>query len=146
MIELRQEYTYLCKSKIRNEKIENETLKRIEKDYNSLLILSDHKNEIENELRYLCEYHLKKSNEIIENYSKYVQANIESGLIIPNIIDETPLPLYEEPFSQPTSSIYIFKYRKSLFKIKRPWVFIKQFLFIEKKEKAFRSYNSVEKR
>lgn len=111
MIELRKEYINYCKSKIRNEKFDNETSKKIEKDFNSLLILSDHKHEIEKELSYLCEFHLKKSNEIIDNYSKYIQTNIENGLIIPQAEDR-PLPLYEESFSQPTSSIYFIKNRK----------------------------------
>ena len=62
------------KSKNRNNKVENELEKQIEKDYNSSLTLNDYKQEIIGEIKYLCEFHLKKLNELIENCEKNFQS------------------------------------------------------------------------
>lgn len=61
---------FLTKQKLRNDKSENEILKQIEKEYSNLVTLSDHKIDIENEINYLSEFHVKKLSEIIENYEK----------------------------------------------------------------------------
>jgi hypothetical protein len=67
---------------MRNDKGENEILKQIEKEYSNLVTLSDHKIEIENEINYLSEYHLKKLTENIENYEKSIDPIIlQQGLI-----------------------------------------------------------------
>ena len=105
----------ICKSKNRNEKIENELLKQIEKDFNNLLILSEHKIEIENEINFLSEYHLKKSNETIDNYEKSLDSMVlQQGLIPQTYIEyknEKALSLMPDDISiTGSSNSYFFKY------------------------------------
>ena len=76
LCDLRSKIKLMHKSKNRNEKLEQDLLKQIDKDHNLCLTLNDHKQEIIKEINYLCEFHLKKLNEFIENSEKNIQANL----------------------------------------------------------------------
>jgi hypothetical protein len=77
----------MLKSKNRNEKVEQDLLKQIDKDYNLSLTLNDHKQEIVNMINYLCEFHLKKLNELIDNCEKNIQSiSFQQGPLIPGQI------------------------------------------------------------
>lgn len=57
-------------------------MSQIEKEYDYLKTLSDHKIKLQEEISYLSDFHLKKLNEIIENYEKNIHAsNLQQGLI-----------------------------------------------------------------
>jgi hypothetical protein len=71
--EQRKKFTMYYKTKNKNEKIEQDLLKQIDKEHENLIYLSNHKIELVNEANYLIEYHSKKLNEIIENFEKYLQ-------------------------------------------------------------------------
>jgi hypothetical protein len=78
------------KSKLRNERLDQDLVKQIEKEQDYIITLADHKIEFINECNYLAEYHLAKLNEKIDLYEKSLQnANIPITLSLPimNTID-----------------------------------------------------------
>jgi hypothetical protein len=96
------------KSKLRNERLDQDIIKQIEKEQDYLITLADHKIEIVNECNYLADYNLSRLNEKIDLYEKSLQnANIPISLSLPvmNTIDTF------DSISITTGSIYN-KYRK----------------------------------
>jgi hypothetical protein len=72
----------LTKLKLRSDKNDNEILRQIEREYSNIVTLSDHKYDIENEINYLSEYHVKKLSEIIENYEKSLDPiHLQQGFV-----------------------------------------------------------------
>ena len=79
-----EEMRKTLKSKARNEKMDIELLRKIEKEHEYLVTLADLKIELVNECNYLVEYHLNRLNEKIEVYEKSLQ-NTNVTLSIPNL-------------------------------------------------------------
>jgi hypothetical protein len=106
---MRKEFLKICKEKIRSE--EKEKLKKdISTLFEYLETLTEHKLKLQEEMTYLSDYHLKKLNEIIENYEKNVEvSSIPQGLIPINfdLKNDRMYSLMSEDVSFTGSSIFI---------------------------------------
>ncbi len=109
-MDMRKEFLKICKEKVRSEEKE-----KLKKDISSLFeyleTLTEHKLKLQDEMSYLTDYHLKKLNEIIENYEKNVEVSIgvPQGLIPINfdIKNDRMYSIISEDVSFTGSSIYI---------------------------------------
>lgn len=73
------------KNKIDKNDIELQNqLNFIEKENEKILILHEHKQELIKECSYLIDFHLTKTNELIKNYEKNIQANLLNGTLALN--------------------------------------------------------------
>jgi hypothetical protein len=110
LMDMRKEFLKICKEKVRSEEKE-----KLKKDISSLFeyleTLTEHKLKLQDEMSYLTDYHLKKLNEIIENYEKNVEVSIgvPQGLIPINfdIKNDRMYSIISEDVSFTGSSIYI---------------------------------------
>lgn len=96
------------KNKIDKNDIELQNqLNIIEKENERILVLHEHKQELIKECSYLIDFHLSKTNELIKNYEKNIQANLLNGTLALN--EEKPdksLSYLEEQTHNSTTSNY----------------------------------------
>ncbi len=104
-----QEKRKFCLGNVSKGKIDHELIKQIERDNNNLMILSDHKIELVNELSYINSFNEKKLCEVIENCEKNISSlPIQSITEMKSIYDRNML--YDDGMSVTGSSKIYFKY------------------------------------
>lgn len=84
-------------------------LNNIDKENDKIMILHDHKLDILKECNYLIDYHLNRTNDLIKNYEKNIQANLLNGKLSLNEDKPDKSQSYlEEQTQQSTSSKIIY--------------------------------------